>query len=35
MKTYQNKQRVTFILIVFAVIALVDLIIGAKFTRLA
>ena len=34
METYQHKQRATLILIVFAVIALVDLILGLRFTRL-
>ena len=35
MKAYQHKQRATLILIVFGIIALVDLILGAWFTRLA
>ena len=35
MKTYQHKQRATLILVVFAVIALVDLILGLRLSRLS
>ena len=35
MKAYQHKQRATLILIVFGVMVLVDLILGAWFTKLS
>ena len=35
MKTYQHKQRAKLILVVFAIIALVDLILGFWFNRLS
>lgn len=34
MKTYQHQQRATLLLVVFAILALVDLLLGFPFTRL-